>query len=79
MRVKSATRRLLQPKNELLLEKVLESLAAAGMTQLAQRLGFDLTNAFARHAKLLPDFLQRAGPAVLQAEAQAQDALLAVG
>src|SRR5713101_8138494 len=29
------------------------------MAQLAQRLGFDLTNTFARHGKMLANFLKR--------------------
>ena len=32
---------------------------ARGMTQLAQRLGFDLTNTFAGHGEVLADFLKR--------------------
>ena len=30
-----------------------------GMTQLAQRLGFNLPNAFAGHGEMLADFLKR--------------------
>ena len=38
------------------------------MAQLAQRLGLDLADAFARDVELLADLLERAGTAVLDAE-----------
>ena len=60
-----------------LLQVVLELAAARGVAQLAQRLGFDLADALARHVELLAHLLERAGAAVLQAEAQLQHAPLA--
>ncbi len=50
--------------------KSLQLLAAAGVAQLAQGLGFDLADALAGDVELLADLLQRAGAAVLEAEAQ---------
>ena len=47
--------------------------------QLAQRLGLDLTDAFARHRELLADFLQRVVGVHADAEAHAQHAFLARG
>ena len=49
------------------------------VAELAQRLGFNLANAFARHRKLLADFLQGAGEAVVEAVAEFEDAPLAFG
>ena len=49
------------------------------MPQLAQRLRFDLADALARDLKHLADLLERAGTAVLQPEAQLENALLARG
>src|SRR5918996_3687429 len=53
-----------------LLEVVLELAAAARGTQLAQRLGLDLSDPLARHVEVATDLLERAAPAVLQAESQ---------
>ena len=60
-------------------QEVLELLAAAGVTELAQRLGFDLADALARDVELLADLFERAGTAVLDAEAQLQDLPLTRG
>ena len=49
------------------------------MAQLAQRLGLDLADAFARDVELLADLLERAGTAVLDAEAELEDLLLTRG
>ncbi len=49
------------------------------MLQLAQCLGFDLANTFARHAELLADFFQRVVGVHADAEAHAQHAFLARG
>ena len=44
---------------------------ARGMAQFSQRLGFDLTNAFAGHGKMLAHFFERVlGSRRTQAEAQ---------
>jgi hypothetical protein len=47
------------------------------LTQLAQRLGFDLPDSFARHRELLADFFQRVVGLLADTEAHAQDLLLA--
>ncbi len=49
------------------------------MAELAQRLGFDLADAFAGHAEILAHFLERAGTPVYQAEAQPQHHFLPGG
>ena len=49
------------------------------MTQLAQRFGLDLTDAFAGHIELLADLLKRVRLAVGQTEAHPQHLLLARG
>lgn len=51
--------------------------ARAGMTQLAQCLCLDLTDAFARDVELLADLLQRPRSAIVQSEAQLDDVFLA--
>ena len=48
--------------------------AAAGMTQLAECLGFDLANAFPGDLEALPDLFERVLRAVLQAEPHLDDA-----
>src|SRR5439155_6256141 len=48
---------------------VAQTLGAAGVAQLAQRLGLDLADALAGHPELAPHFLQRPLAAVLQPEA----------
>ena len=58
---------------------ILEAAAAAGMAKLAQCLGFDLTDALACDLELAPDFFERAAATIIEAEAQAQDFLLADG
>src|SRR5664280_2824764 len=52
---------------------------AGGMTQLSQRLGFDLPNAFAGDVVHLADFLQRALVAVHQPEAHFENLSFALG
>jgi len=52
-------------------------MAAARMAELAQRLGFDLPDALARHGEVLPHFFERMLAAVLQAEAHLDDLLFA--
>ncbi len=47
------------------------------MAELAERLGLNLTNALARHAKLLPYLLQSARLTVHEPEAKLQDPPLA--
>src|ERR1035438_2364649 len=55
----------------------LQLAAAAGMPQLAQRLGFDLADAVSGDLEALADFFQRVLGAVFQAEAHLDDPLLA--
>src|SRR5690606_14192556 len=62
-----------------LLREITELARAARMPQAAQRLALDLADALARQPELLPDFFQRVRAAVLQAEAQPQNARLASG
>ena len=50
-----------------------------GVSHFAQGLGFDLADALAGHLELPTDLLQRARIAVIQAETQFQDSLLALG
>ena len=52
---------------------------AGRMAHFAQGLGFDLPNAFAGDTELLAHFLQRAGKAIAQAEAQFEHPSLALG
>src|SRR5690349_7914373 len=47
------------PINSVIHQEAAELLAAARMTQLAQRLRFDLTDALTRNVELLADFFQR--------------------
>src|SRR5580693_7057296 len=54
-----------------------QAMAAAGMAQLAQRLGFDLANALPRHREVLADLFERMLAAVLQTEAHLDDLLFA--
>jgi len=49
------------------------------MLELAQRLGLDLPDALARHAELLPDFLQRVIGVHADAESHSEHALFAGG
>src|SRR6185437_10067387 len=58
-------------------EVLAQHLRAARVTQLGQRLGFDLPDPLAGHAELPADLLQRPRMAVGQAEPQLDDALLA--
>src|SRR5262245_7652919 len=53
-----------------------ELLALLGAVQLLQRLSLDLADALAGEVEHLPDLLERLGLGPVQAEAQAQDALL---
>ena len=55
------------------IQEIPQFLAAAGVAELAQGLGFDLADALARDVELLADLFERAGTAVLDAEAQLQD------
>src|SRR5271166_1230842 len=66
-------------RESLSLPVVFERFAAARMAQLAQRLGFDLTDALARHAELLADLFKGALVAIFQAEAQHEHFALALG
>ena len=54
-------------------QEVLQLFAAGGVSQLPQSLGFDLADPFAGDVEFLAHFLQRAGTAILNAEAQLQN------
>ena len=62
-----------------LVQKVAQLLASGRMAQLAQGLGLDLADAFARDVELLADLLKRVRLAVGQTEAHPQHLLLARG
>ena len=62
-----------------LVQKVAQLLASGRMAQLAQGLGLDLADAFARDVELLADLLERVRLAVGQTEAHPQHLLLARG
>ena len=49
------------------------------MTQLAQRLCLNLTDAFTSYVKFLADFFQSSGTAVYNAETELKDLLLTRG
>ncbi len=57
----------------------LQLAAAAGVAQLAQRLGFDLADALARDLEALAYFFQRVLGAVFEAETHLDDTLFARG
>src|SRR5205085_11290094 len=61
------------------LQEAPELLRPRRMAQLAQRLGLDLSDALARDREILADLLERVLASVGEAEAQAQDLLLARG
>src|SRR5262249_47515244 len=61
----------------LALHESLEIARAPGLAQLAQRLGFDLSNPFARNRELFAYFFQRVVGLLPDPEAHAQDLLLA--
>src|SRR6266849_88296 len=61
-----------------LIQVILQLAAAAGMAQLTQSFGLDLTNTFACNMELFADFFQRAATAVVQAEAQLEYLALAL-
>ena len=60
------------------LEIILELARTAGVTQLGQRLGLDLADALARHAKLASNLLERTGMTVLKAKTQLDNLALAL-
>jgi len=57
---------------------VLQAAAAAGVTELAQRLRLDLADAFARDAELLADLFEGAAAAIVEAETQTPHFLFAL-
>src|SRR2546428_12896174 len=61
------------------LEKAPELLRARGVSELAQRLGLDCSDALTGACEVLPDLLQRVLAAVGEAEAEPQHLLLARG
>src|SRR4029453_11424178 len=60
-----------------LVEEAAQHATAAGMLQLAQRLGLDLADALAGHRELLADLLEGVVGVHADAETHAQHALLA--
>jgi hypothetical protein len=54
-----------------------QAMTAAGMTQLAERLGFDLTDALARDGEVLANLFERVLAAILQAKTHLDDLFLA--
>src|SRR2546430_8436414 len=62
-----------------LLQVVLELSAPRWVTQLAQRLRFDLSDALTSHVELAAHLFERAGAPVLETEPQLQHASLAAG
>ncbi len=48
-----------------LVQIIFQLLAAAGVTQLAQRFCLDLADTLARHAEIIAHFLQRAGSSIV--------------
>ena len=59
------------------IEESAQAMAAAGVAQLAQRLGFDLADAFASDSEMLSDLFEGVLAAVLQAKAHLDDLFLA--
>ena len=57
------------------IDKAPEHLTTAGMPQLAERLGFDLADALARHIKVVAYFLQRMRRVHTDPKTLTQDAL----
>ena len=55
------------------IQEVAQLFAAAGVAQLAQGFCFDLADTFTGNVELLAHLFQRAGAAIFQAKAQAQD------
>ena len=51
----------------------------AGVTELAERLGFDLTDSLTGNVKFLADLLQRPGTTVVQPETELDNVLLSGG
>lgn len=58
-------------------EECAQAVAAAGVAEFAQRLGFNLADAFARNGEVLADLFQSVLAAILQAEAHFDDLLFA--
>ena len=54
-----------------------QAVTAAGVAQLAQRLGFDLPDALACYREILTHFLQRVLAAVIKTETHLDDLLFA--
>src|SRR5512133_1812535 len=61
----------------LALHEALQPLRARGVAQLPERLRLDLADALARHLEVLPDLLERVVALLADAEAHAEDLLLA--
>ena len=57
---------------------IAQLLGPTGMSQLAERFGFDLADAFPSNSELTTDFLQRTLASVVQPKTQGDDAALAL-
>src|SRR5262252_5124563 len=73
----SAGRNFFESVEALIIQKAAQLAAAAGVLELAQRLGLYLADALARHRELLADLFQRVVGIHADAEAHAQHALFA--
>ena len=62
-----------------LVQEILQLLASGGVPQFSEGLGLDLADALPGDIKLLAHFLQGAGTAVLNTEAQLQHLFLTGG
>src|SRR6202047_3194610 len=69
--------KLLRVSTLLAFHEALEVARAPSLAQLAQRLGFDLSNPFARDGELLADLFEGAVGLLPDAEAHAQDLFFA--
>src|SRR5262245_33449887 len=64
-------------KSGAVVEECAQPMATAGVPQLAQRLGLDLSDALARDREILADLLQRVLASVVEPEAHLDDFLFA--
>ena len=55
------------------IQEIAQLFAAAGVAELAQGLGFDLTNPFTGHTKVLTDFFEGTRTSIEKTKAQFED------